>query len=124
VVSAIGEVRSWWGLVGQTGITVGSTVSILVGLGTYLFGAGRSQVADVHEAVRDNGSTLSSMDGRLDKLDRLDAIDHDLDRVQVALDDQTGVLDRQATILEEIRDRPRPARPQRSTAPLFSPTGP
>ncbi len=115
VVSAIGEVRGWWGLIGEIGMTVGGTVSVLVGLGTLWFSAGRDQVDAVDEQLDSMDHTLGgvddkldSMDGKLDKLDsmdgKLDKLD-DLDRVQVELDAQTGVLDRQVELLADIRDQ-------------------
>ncbi len=91
VVSIVGEVLGWWGFVGEVGATAGSTVTVLVGLATLLASAGRQQVAGVRQAVEANG----------DQLEKLD----ELDRVQAELDAQTGVLDRQVEVLEQIRDR-------------------
>lgn len=139
VVSGIGEVLGWWDLVGEIGMSVGATLSVLatlVGIGA---AAGREQVdelgdevssvgrdvqsvgrdvrsvgeglrsvgsevqsvgsevqsvgshvQDVHSAVEKSGAILVSVDSKLDDLD-------DLDKVQLQLDKQTGVL-------EDIRD--------------------
>lgn len=96
VVSIVGEVLGWWGFLGEVGATAGSTITVLVGLATLMAGAGRQQVEGVRGAVEANGAQLE----KLDKLDKLD----DLDRVQAELDAQTGVLDRQVEVLEQIRD--------------------
>ncbi len=110
VVSILGEILGWWGFVGEVGATAGATITVLVGLSTLLTGAGRRQVGGVQAAVEANGAKL----GKLDKLDKLDSMDtkldklsklDDLDRVQFELDKQTGVLDRQVSLLGEIRDR-------------------
>lgn len=125
VVSAIGEILGWWDLIGEIGMGVGTTVSVLVTLIAVGASAGREQVdnvgqdvrsvggevrsvgqdvrslgqevgsvgndvQEVHSAVEANGEILVSVDSKLDKLD-------DLDRVQLELDRQTGVL-------EDIRD--------------------
>lgn len=91
VVSGIGELLGWWDLVGEIGLTVGSTVALLLTATGLLANASRGQVSDVHQnvvavhgAVRDNGS-------KLDKLETLDDVQYELDR-------QTGVL-------QQIRDR-------------------
>lgn len=111
VLSGVGEYLGWWNLVGEVGLTAGSVITVMVGLGTLAASAGRGQAGGVRETVEDNGETLTSIDAQLDKLDsmdakldRLGAIDDDLDRVQVELDKQTGVLDRQVEILGQIRD--------------------
>jgi hypothetical protein len=99
VVSILGELLGWWGFLGEVGATAGSTVTVLVGLTTLLASAGRGQVQGVRDAVEANGDKL----GKLSKLDRLDDLEK-LDRVQAELDEQTGVLDRQVAVLEQIRD--------------------
>lgn len=114
IVSGVGEYRGWWGLIGEIGLTVGTLASVLFGLGSYLYGAERSQVERVHEAVLSNGDTLESVDVKLDKLDKLDAIEdaisgeegmvRELDVIQIELDRQTGVLGQQVEILKQIRD--------------------
>lgn len=117
VISGVGEYLGWWNLVGEVGLTAGTMITVVVGVGTLAANAGRSQVGGVREAVeengrwlRENGGTLEDIDGQLDKLDKLDkldqldAIDSDLDKVQLELDKQTGVLGRQVQILEQIRD--------------------
>lgn len=111
IVSAIGEYRGWWGLIGQLGMTFGTITSVLLGLATYFYGAGKGQLEAVYRAVVDNGTVLGSVDTKLDKLDVIedalvaeDGETSRLDIVQVELDRQTGVLDRQLSVLGEIRD--------------------
>ncbi len=129
IVSAIGEIRGWWGLVSQIGMTAGTVLSAIVALAAYVYGAGKGQVNSVHEAVGENGRTLVSIDqalsgheGVLEVLagsegvvDELDGINeaitgeegmiHELDVIQLELDRQTGALDQQIQLLGEIRDR-------------------
>lgn len=95
ILGAVGEYLGWWGLVGDIAITVGSIAGLLLGVATHITSATETQLGTVHDAVRDNG----------EKLDTLVDIDEDLDRVQLELDTQTGVLDRQVGLLTEIRDR-------------------
>lgn len=114
VISFVGEYRGWWNFAGEVGATAGAIVTVLVGVGTLAASAGRVQVSSVRGAVEDNGrwlqengETLHDIDEQLDalgKLDKLDAIDDDLDEVQLELDRQTGVLGTQVEILEQIRD--------------------
>lgn len=112
IVSAIGEVRGWWNLVGEIGMTVGGVGGlVLTAIGIFSTSS-RDQVRDVHEAVEANGETLASMDGKLDKLDTIEdaliATDGEtskLDVVEAELDRQTGVLDRQLAVLSEIRGK-------------------
>lgn len=121
IVSGIGEYLGWWDLVGEIGMTIGGTAGLLLtGVGIFT-AASRDQVRTVHEGVQtvhetvlENGEKLGSMDGKLDKLEKLDVIEEalvaedgeasKLDVVQVELDRQTGVLDRQLAVLGEIRD--------------------
>lgn len=97
VVSLLGEILGWWNDLGEIGTTVGVLGSTLIGYATLKYGADRSQVSAVHEAVEGNGKTLKSLDRKADKqIEKLDKLD-DLDRIQLELDQQTGVL-------EDIRD--------------------
>lgn len=114
VLSAIGEYRGWWGLIGQIGMTVGMVVSILVAMGTYVYGTGRDQLDKVYNAVESHGETLRMNHRTLRSMDTtMDAVGEalaggmiqELDVIQVELDRQTGVLDDQVEILGEIRDR-------------------
>lgn len=87
---------------------------MLTALVALMVGATRGQVRRAGDAILDNNSKLDTanskldtansrlgtIDGKLDKLEKLD----DLDRIQVELDNQTGVMDRQVRILEQIRD--------------------
>lgn len=122
VVSALGEYLGWWDLVGEIGMLVGTVSSIVVGFGTWFSGAGRRQLAavgqEVHavgsevrgvrHVVEDNGAKLSSADDKLDVIQAAlveeDGEASKLDAVQLELDRQTGVLDRQLAVLAEIRD--------------------
>lgn len=104
IVSAIGEVRGWWGFVGELGMTVGTLAGILFGSLSLLSGSSESQVSAVERAVLSNGATLTKVDERLVSMDwKLDKLD-DLDKVQLELDVQTGVLGGQLAVLQEIRD--------------------
>lgn len=119
VVSALGEYLGWWDLVGEVGMLVGTVLSIVVGFGTWFSGAGRRQLSGVGREVRSVGDDVRSVDEnvqsvgenvrgvhdavlangvKLEKLDKLDVI-------QAELDEQTGVLDRQLAVLSEMRDR-------------------
>lgn len=132
IVSFIGEIRGWWGLFGQIGMLLGTIGGLYVSFLSYIEGADVKQVRavhqavldtsegvqgtheavrdthgavqdthgavrDTHEAVQENGRTLMSVDRKLEKLDELDVI-------QAQLDTQTGTLDRQLRVLEQIRD--------------------
>lgn len=104
VVSIVGELRGWWNFVGEVGATTGAIVTVVVGMGTLLAGAGRQQVGGVRDAVETNGRKLDKLDVIEDALVEADGRTSKLDAVQVELDRQTGVLDRQVEILERIRD--------------------
>lgn len=113
IVSAIGEIRGWWGLVGELGLTFGTLLGILVGIATLAFAATRDQ-ADALLSINQEHSKKLDRLHKLDKLDKLDAIEaaivgeegmiRELDAVQLELDMQTGVLDEQLTVLRQIRE--------------------
>lgn len=126
VVSAVGEILGWWGLIGEIGMGIGGLVGVLVTIASLLYGAGSGQVQNVGdevenvgEDVRSNGRSLEAIEegivgdgGMVEGLDGLakalggeEGVLGELDVVQVELDRQTGVLDRQARILGQIRDR-------------------
>lgn len=90
ILGLVGEVLGWWNDTGELLVSIGTIGGLVLTTGFGFASAGRRQVSTVHDAVLDNGKTLVSVDGKLDKLDGLD-------RVQVQLDQQTGVL-------EDIRD--------------------
>lgn len=90
VAGIVGEILGWWNDVGEIVTIVGTLGSLMLGSGALSTGASQEQVSSVHRAVVDNGS-------KLEKLDTLDVIQHELDR-------QTGVLDEQLTVLREVRD--------------------
>lgn len=112
VVSALGEYLGWWDLVGEVGMLVGTVLSIVVGFGTWFSGAGRRQLSGVGREVQSVGDDVRSVDEnvrgvrfavlangvKLEKLDKLDVI-------QAELDEQTGVLGQQLAVLSEMRDR-------------------
>lgn len=112
IVGIIGALLDWWNEVGEVIITVGTlagTIGAFVSIG---IGSSRDQVQTVHAAVHAKGSTLGSMDGKLDSVDgKLESVDtkldklEDLDTIQAELDHQTGVLDTQVSRLTQIRDR-------------------
>lgn len=100
IVSAVGEVLGWWDLLGEIGMTIGSLLGVVATFSTLTFTASRGQadriiaeVGSVQSAVLKNGRQLE----QLDKLERLDVIQLELDR-------QTGVLDEQLSVLGQIRD--------------------
>lgn len=111
VVGVLGEVLGWWNDTGEVLATVGALVSLLVSAGFGVYTSSRRQVQGVRQAVLENGVQL----GKLDKLDKLEVIERalvaedrrtsKLDVVQVELDRQTDVLDRQVGLLTQIRDR-------------------
>lgn len=115
IVAIVGELLGWWNDVGEILLAIATIVGTLGGVASLIIGSSSEEVRTVHETVQENGATLRSVDGKLDKLDaidedldkldKLDAIDDDLDKVQVQLDTQTGVLGRQVDLLTEIRDR-------------------
>lgn len=110
IVSGIGEWLGWWDLIGELGMTIGGVAGVVLTAIGIFSTSSRRQVADVHWAVIRNGRTLSSMDGKLDVIEdalveeRGDGHVSRLDAVQIELDRQTGVLDRQLSVLGEIRD--------------------
>lgn len=118
LIGEIGRSRGWISReYGRQAVRIGMTVGgvggvVLTAVGI-LATASRRQVADVHGAVLHNGRTLTSMDEKLDELDVIEealvAESEDgpvsrLDAVQIELDRQTGVLDRQLSVLGDIHD--------------------
>lgn len=101
VVSAIGELLGWWDLIGEIGMSVGTTISVLVTLMAVLLSADREQVGTAGEAVRENGDKLGDVH---QALVGEEGVAHELDLVQVELDKQTGVLGEQLAVLSDIRD--------------------
>lgn len=66
IVSGIGEVLGWWNLIGEIGMSVGSTMSVLVTLVAVVLTSGRQQVTLVGEDVRSvNENVLSVNDNVL-----------------------------------------------------------
>lgn len=84
VLGAVGEYLGWWDAIGEVMMSVGTLAGVLITVFGIVEGATRDQVAQVHDAVVDNGQQLQ-------RLDTLDDIQFELDR-------QTGVL-------AQIRDR-------------------
>lgn len=88
----LGQIAGWWNDVGEVGMTVGTLGGLFLTFTTLIRGADSSEVRAVHEAVESTGETLSSIDAKADlQIEKLDKLD-DLDRVQLELDRQTGVL--------------------------------
>lgn len=125
LVALVGELRGWWNEIGEISITVATTVGSLAGIGTLLVGATSDEVRSVGDDVRSVGDDVrsvgyavetvrSAVDANGAKLDgietalveeREDGHVSKLDIVQTELDHQTGALDRQVSLLAEIRDR-------------------
>lgn len=60
IFSGIGEILGWWNLIGEIGMSVGATMSILVTLVAVVLTAGRQQVTVVGQDVRSvNENVLS-----------------------------------------------------------------
>lgn len=91
ILGIVGEVLGWWNEVGEILTTVGTLGGLLVAWSALATGSTEEQVDRVHQAVVDNGA-------KLEKLDKLDGIQLELDR-------QTGVLGEQLAVLTDLRDR-------------------
>lgn len=114
ILSLVGEHLGWWNDIGEILLSFGTLLSVLTALVALVMGATRGQVRQASDAILENNTKLGTIDRKLDtansrlgtidgKLDKLEKLD-DLDRVQVELDTQTGVMDRQVQVLEQIRD--------------------
>ncbi len=117
ILGLVGEHLGWWNDVGEVLLSFGTLISVLTALVALLVGSTRGQVRRAGDAVLSNNAKLDTandrlvtIDGKLDKLDsmdtKLDKLEKldELDTIQAELDAQTGVLDRQVRILEQIRD--------------------
>lgn len=87
ILGIVGEILGWWNDVGELLTTIGTIGGLIVSGTAVTTGATEEQVSRVHEAVVDNGEQLE-----------------ELDRIQLELDRQTGVLDEQLSVLTQIRD--------------------
>lgn len=130
IVSAIGGSLGWWDLIGEIGMGIGGTVSIVLALIAVLSSAGRGQVMGLGQDVRSVDENVRSLDANVRSVDanvrsvdqnvemngeKLDLIGkalageggvlRELDRIELELDAQTGVLNQQLTVLETVRDR-------------------
>lgn len=85
IVSLTGEILGWWNDLGEIGMTIGTIAGLLVGITTLVLGAGRDQATTIRHYVEKNHDLLRSSDSTLDK-------------IQLELDEQTGVL-------RDIRER-------------------
>jgi hypothetical protein len=111
ILGAVGELLGWWNDVGQALMVLGTLVGVVMGAASVTAGSTNAQVRGVREGVDAARVRLGSMDGKLDavhgKLDsmdgKLDKLD-ELDVIEAELNAQTGALDRQIQVLEEIRD--------------------
>lgn len=112
IVSALGAYLGWWDLVGEVGMLIGTVLSIVLGVGTWLTSATTGQLSGVGEDVRSVGQDVRSVGENVQdvheavlangiKLDKLD----ELDVIQAELDAQTGVLGEQLAVLRELRDQ-------------------
>lgn len=121
LLGLIGELRGWWDDTGEWLMGLGTFGGVLIALIGPLYAAGRGQVRTIghgmthvsQQAFRIE-TRLAGMDTKLDALDQLEKLDtmdakldklDKLDRIQFDLDRQTGILDRQVTLLTQIRDR-------------------
>lgn len=107
ILGAVGEVLDWWNDVGEALVTVGSLAGLVLTGVTAYYAAGRSQVSAVRETVQDNNELLEGNNELLqdnnellqdnnevlresnDKLDRLNKLEQ---------------LDRQVELLQDIRE--------------------
>ncbi len=107
VVSAIGEYRGWWGLLGLIGMGLGGLLTVVAAVGTASYSATREQADQLLEntdALRagqaSQDRTLSSMDGKLDRLEGLDELEK-LEKLEKL--DELDELDRLAAIEDAIQ---------------------
>lgn len=121
----VGELLGWWNDIGEWSMAVGTLLGVLTAVIAVMIGSTRGQARRIADAVLDNNGKLDQangkldqangkldrtneqlfhIDGKLDQLDRLEKLDT-LDVIQVHLDQQTGVMDRQVQLLTAIRDR-------------------
>lgn len=111
LVALLGELRGWWNDLGEIAITVATIVGALGGVATVLVGSTSDEVRSVGREIRSVGEAVDRNGGKLDAIG--DALVEDtengrvsrLDVVQAELDHQTGALDRQVSLLREIRDQ-------------------
>lgn len=97
ILGAVGELRGWWNDVGQILMGAGTLVGVVMSSSSLLVSSSSEQVEAVLDGQETTHETLESMDSKLDKLDELDVIEAELNA-------QTGALDRQLEVLEQIRD--------------------
>lgn len=101
LLTLLGEFLGWWNEAGEVALTITTIVGAVGGIGVIVIGSSSREVQSVHRALEANGETLGSVDGRLESVDgKLD----DLDVIQAELDEQTGAMERQIRVLEQIRD--------------------
>ncbi len=65
IVSAIGEIRGWWGLLGQLGMTIGTLVSILIAIATGTYASSKHQAEQLLTLNRSHSERLTSVDESL-----------------------------------------------------------
>lgn len=105
ILSAIGEWRGWWDLLGELGMTIGALAGVMTTLAGAFYAASRDQASGIHGAVLDNGQVLGSVDTKLTSVDiKLSSVDTKLDKLE-SLDTIQWALDEQTGVLAEIRDR-------------------
>lgn len=97
ILGIVGEILGWWNDVGELLTIIGTLGGMILAWSSLSTSSTELQVDRVHAAVVDNGDTLDTIDGKLDQLAQLDAIQLELDR-------QTGVLDEQLSVLTDVRD--------------------
>lgn len=101
ILGAIGEYRGWWNDVGEVLMTFGTVTGALSGIVGLVTSAGQGTVLSVQGTVEDNNELLEDNNELLeDSTRKLET----LDDIQLELDRQTGVLERQVEVLHQIRD--------------------
>lgn len=108
ILGAVGEYRGWWNDVGEVLMTFGTVTGALSGIVGLVTSAGQGTVEDIQGTVEGNHEVLESNNDILqdnnelleDSTRKLET----LDDIQLELDRQTGVLERQVEVLHQIRD--------------------
>lgn len=96
ILGVVGEVLGWWNDVGEVLVTVGTLAGVGVTLGVAYYGAGRGQLTAVRETVQgnnerlqdnnevlhDNNEVLRESNDKLDKLEKLQQLDRQVELLQ------------------------------------------
>lgn len=99
VVSLLGEILGWWNDLGEIGSTIGMVGGLMLGIATLVLGAGREQATTIRHYVEKNHELAHKNHRVAEKShELLRSSDSTLDKIQLELDEQTGVL-------RDIRER-------------------